>query len=239
MKVYTAIPPSLPSLSLAIGVFDGVHRGHSHLLSHLRGSTRAILTFSNHPLELLRPPAPPLLTPLPLKLTLLQSLSIDLAIILPFTPALSHQPYEEFLSLLPLKQLLLGEGDAFGRGREGTFEKLSLLGKKRGFEVTSVPKAFDASSRKIRSLIAEGDLKNAAHLLGRPHLLTHPFHSPCLPSFGTYTLSSGEGLHRLDPSTQSLTPPLTTHTLLSFDPKTPPRLEWELTHQHFSKEFHV
>ena len=174
MKVYTQIPDNLPPTALTIGNFDGVHLGHQALLKRLkeRASYTTVLTFTNHPLEILKPEAaPPLLTPLPPKLSLLEELGIDAVIALSFTQELASLPYDLFLQPFPLTHLILGTGEAFGKNREGTPENVLRLAAQRGFIAEYIDKILmdgePISSRHIRALIQAGDLKTASLLLGR------------------------------------------------------------------------
>lgn len=174
MKIFTTIPSDLPPTALALGNFDGVHLGHQALLRHLKSLAlhTTLVTFTNHPYEVLRPThVPTPLCTLEERLRLLEPFFLDIVITLPFTPALAQLTYEEFLAPFPLTHLLIGLGDAFGKDRGGTFETLRALGKKRGFTVSAMTKTHleDApiSSRRIREAIATGDLRLAQKLLGR------------------------------------------------------------------------
>ena len=174
MKTYNAIPTDLPPTALALGTFDGVHLGHRHLFQQLCKAAphTTLLTFSNHPLEILMPTqAPSLLTPLPRKLHLLEAFPIDVVIAIPFTQEFARLSYEELLSLFPLTHLFLGEGDAFGANREGTPPHLARLSLTRGFSLTYVPKLFldgsPISSQRIRQAIQAHNWHLASRLLGR------------------------------------------------------------------------
>jgi len=157
--------------ALTIGFFDGVHLGHRELLSRLRKHPHAtILTFSNHPKELLNPPAPELLIPHKEKIALLKSYA-DLLVILPFTAELAATPFEKLLSQFDLSHLLLGEGSAFGKGREGNEANVRRYAKTKGFTVEYIPKFHfqgkPVSSSWIRDAIGAGDMKLAHQLLGK------------------------------------------------------------------------
>lgn len=159
--------------AMTIGFFDGVHLGHQEILKLLRkrNSHATILTFSNHPRSIIKPPAPPLLIPLSQKIDLLKQYA-DEVILLPFTMELAATPYEELLSRFDLSHLILGAGSAFGRNREGNETNLRELAKKKGFTVEYAPKLLldgePISSSRIRKAIASNELTLATRLLGRP-----------------------------------------------------------------------
>ncbi len=162
--------------ALTIGVFDGVHRGHQHLFQVLanKGSLIQAITFSNHPAEVLKPSATPLqLTPLPLKLALLEDAGIEKTHVLSFTQELAELSYTDFLAPYSMEHLIVGDDAAIGRGRLGTPDALRLLGLQKGFQVHVVPKLQDRaeplSSTRIRAAVAQGNLEEAERLLGRPY----------------------------------------------------------------------
>lgn len=201
MKIYTSFPQDLPPTALTIGTFDGVHLGHRARLEHMRSLSphRTVLTFSNHPLSVLQGKSPPLLTPLPFKLSLLESLGIDAALVLPFDETLRSLPFEEVLSRIPLTHLVLSEGDAFGRDRQGHEKAVTRFAQERGFESLYLPKkslgSAPISSSRIRALIEAGQLKEAESLLGRPHALFFPElqQAPAaLPPDGVYPMFQGD-----------------------------------------------
>ena len=175
MKIYTAIPSEPSPTALAVGTFDGVHLGHLALLKRLREVSPhcTVLTFSNHPFEILRPgKAPSPIIPLAEKLSLFEQCGIDAAIAIPFTQEIASLSYEAFLKPFSLTHLLLGSGDAFGKGREGNLENLLCLSEERGFKLSYVDKVLldgqPISSRRIRTALAANDLELASRLLGRP-----------------------------------------------------------------------
>lgn len=171
---------------IAIGNFDGVHRGHAHLLANVantareRGVLPAALTFHPHPAEVLGRGAPRTLTRLSRKLELLAEVSPDLEVIVqPFDLALAHSTPREFAQLLTARHharlVVVGENFRFGRERSGNLETLQALGKELGFEVRATELlAIDGevvSSSRIRLAVANGELPLATRLLGRPHRL--------------------------------------------------------------------
>lgn len=175
----------VPRAVLGVGTLDGVHRGHQGLLHRVRmeaaatGGTPAVLTFAQHPLEIVRPEqAPPLITPLPLKLALLERLGMAAAAVIHFTPALAALEAEAFVEralveALRVRRLCVGYDFGFGRGRKGNVALLQELGPRLGFSVEVVPAVrIDGevvSSRLIRSLLAEGRVDEARRFLGRPY----------------------------------------------------------------------
>ena len=171
---------------LTIGVFDGVHLGHKHLISKLKelarkqGVLSGVITFSQHPQEVLSPQTRlPSLTGIEQKLALLRDEGVDIVIPLPFTPQLASLSPEQFLSLLKeylkMKGLVVGPDFALGKDRQGDIDALRRLGQKIGFSITVVPPmTIDGevvSSTAIRKALAEGDVKLAQKLLGRPFSL--------------------------------------------------------------------
>jgi len=156
--------------ALTIGFFDGVHLGHRALLQRLSEHPHAtILTFSNHPKEVLNPPAPPLLLPLEEKLSILQQYA-DEVLVVPFNLELASITFEELLSQFDLSHLLLGTGSVFGQGRKGDEEAVKRYAKSHGFTVEYLPKTlYDqevVSSSRIRRALAAGNTSLANHLLG-------------------------------------------------------------------------
>jgi riboflavin kinase/FMN adenylyltransferase len=167
---------------VAVGVFDGVHLGHQRLLHELLELSSAlrsvptVLTFRNHPDELLRGTAPPLLVSVPHRLRLLRRAGVQRLVLLDFEPRLQRLRAREFaeqllVARLHARGLLLGYDSALGRDREGTPEHFQLLGRELGFEVrVGAPFTVDGrtvSSTAIREAIAHGDLLGAYRLLGR------------------------------------------------------------------------
>lgn len=157
--------------ALTIGFFDGVHLGHQKLLKRLREHQHAtILTFSNHPLIVIKPPAPQQLLPLDEKISLLKPYA-DEVIVLPFSPEFASTSYDELLSQFKLTHLILGQGSVFGKNREGHEANVRKYAEAKGIVVEYIPKAFfqnePISSSRIRKAIAAGDLTLAHQLLGR------------------------------------------------------------------------
>ena len=171
---------------ITIGVFDGVHRGHAHLLQRLSQRARpdflpAALTFSNHPVSVLQPGRTvSFLTTPAQKARLLADQGIERVVSLEFTPALAQLTAREFVTLLVtelrMKGLVIGPDFALGRQREGNAAFLRELGRELGFWVETLePLLLDGTlvkSRAIRQAITDGEVAAAAHLLGRDYSLT-------------------------------------------------------------------
>ena len=184
MKLYHEISdiPPLPSpIALTIGNFDGLHLGHIHLIKRLKeltqdGGTSVILTFANHPAEVLYPTKKiPLLTTLEHKLHLFKEYEIDATLLLTFTKEFAELSYESFIhnlrEKLPFNHLILGEKASFGKNREGDKEHLKSLAESLNFEVEYLPKLSEngepISSGRLRKLIQTGELEEIEKLLGR------------------------------------------------------------------------
>ncbi len=177
-----ALRPDDGPLFVAVGVFDGLHRGHRYLLDHLRAeaarrSARAtVITFDAHPEEILLGKAPPILVDPAERLVRLGDAGIELTVVQPFDLALRMTPFEAFVAMIRERTALAGflmtPDAAFGHERGGTPAALAALGQSAGFEVVVVP-PFDIAGRQVRSAdirrrIAAGELAVAAELLGRP-----------------------------------------------------------------------
>ncbi len=173
-------------MALTIGVFDGVHPGHQHLIRSMRkkaeelGILSGVITFGWHPKALLDPKTElPYLTSLYERVNLIKSLGIDHVIVLSFTKELAELSASDFLSLLvehlKLKALVIGPDFALGKGRKGNADLIGELGKKMGFsvDVVSPIQVGDqvVSSTAIRQSLKEGIVRNITALLGRRYML--------------------------------------------------------------------
>jgi riboflavin kinase / FMN adenylyltransferase len=179
----STFPTSLPAPVLTIGNFDGVHLGHQAIFRTLRqrarqiGGTSVVLTFDPHPLKILAPErCPPLITPTPKKLALMQACNLDLVVCLPFTWQLANLTPVAFvaeilLGTIGMQEIYVGYDFAFGKGRSGTIALLQELGSRAGFQVHIIApitvEEHVASSSSIRQWILQGDVDEAALLLGR------------------------------------------------------------------------
>ncbi len=176
---------------VTVGTYDGVHLGHRALIGEARrraseaGLASVVLTFDRHPAAVLRPDrVPPLLTDLDDKLALLATTGVDLVVVLTFDEQRANESAEEFVSEvlvrgLRARQVVVGENFRFGHGRKGDVALLRELGAVEGFEVVGWPLATDpsgqpVSSTRVRALVHEGRVAEAAALLGRYHRLAGP-----------------------------------------------------------------
>ncbi|MDX1447578.1 MAG: bifunctional riboflavin kinase/FAD synthetase [Acidimicrobiia bacterium] len=180
-----------PGTAVAIGVFDGVHRGHQKVMADLTaGAAEAdlvpvALTFDPHPLEFLAPDrAPDLLTTVEQRHALLSSLGVAIVGVLPFLEIRDLDPRsfvtEILVFRLRARWVAVGENFRFGRDRGGDPNLLAELGDQHGFQVDVVEMVGDGgpdgviSSTRIRELLNSGDVSLAATLLGRPFELVGP-----------------------------------------------------------------
>jgi riboflavin kinase/FMN adenylyltransferase len=168
---------------LTIGNFDGLHVGHQRIMQTVTTRARAfdgeaaVYTFEPHPRKVLQPErAPRLLTTLEQKLELLEAAGVDVAIIEPFDRDFARLPAERFVRevlhqrIAPL-EVYVGYDFRYGRDRAGSMRTLTELGPHLGFAVTIVPEVKlgerDVNSTRIRELLGEGHVADAALLLGR------------------------------------------------------------------------
>jgi len=155
--------------AVAIGTFDGVHRGHLRVIDALResGLRSTVLTFDPHP-RLVLGYYVQLLTTFERRLELLQEAGPDETLAVEFTPELSRREPEEFvadyLTAIGARAVVAGEDFRFGAGRRGDVDLL----RRCGLDVRAVPLLEGVSSSRIRELVTGGDLRGAAQLLGRP-----------------------------------------------------------------------
>ncbi|RPH36005.1 MAG: bifunctional riboflavin kinase/FAD synthetase, partial [Chloroflexi bacterium] len=171
---------SIGPVALALGVFDGVHRGHRYLLSATREAAAArdarpvALVFDPPPIEVIRPDRiVERLAPLAENLEQISDGGVQ-PIPMTFDPAVRDLPPEVFLDRLgpglrPTAIVMTPDG-AFGKDRSGTPERLTEIGSQRGFEVVATaPETDDGviSSTRIRQALATGDVEAARRLLGR------------------------------------------------------------------------
>ena len=163
-------------LSLTIGNFDGLHLGHRAIFSKLR-KKKVVLTFANHPSEVLENKKQQLISTHEHKLQLLRNENVDISVILPFTDSFAKQSPEEFLvnirKKIAFSNLVLGSDAVFGFNRGGNKECISTLSKRFNFGVDYIEPVlsgdFKISSRTIRDHIKNGEFEAASALLGRPY----------------------------------------------------------------------
>ncbi len=170
---------------VAVGVFDGVHRGHQRILevahraARERSAELAVVTFEPHPDAVLGKATPqPPLTPVGEKCELLMGLGAKRVEVLHFDRRMADLEAEEFVRRyliegLGLVHLVAGADFALGRRRRGTIPALGEMGRRLGFSVEGVPlltlPGGPVTSTRIRALLAEGRVAEAAELLGRPY----------------------------------------------------------------------
>jgi riboflavin kinase / FMN adenylyltransferase len=156
--------------AVAIGTFDGVHRGHRATIEAAlaAGPRAAVVTFDPHPRRVLGYDVE-LITTLERRIELIEELEPDELLVLEFTPELSRLEPEEFVRevLVPLgaQVVVASEGFRFGKARRGDANLLQGL----GLDVRVVEPVEGVSSTRIRELLRAGDVVGAAALLGRPH----------------------------------------------------------------------
>jgi riboflavin kinase/FMN adenylyltransferase len=182
------VAPGRPS-AVTIGVFDGVHRGHQHLVGHLIETARAsdlatvAVTFNPHPRAVLKPgTAITYLTSLEERVELLQGLGLDAVAVLSFTSELSQLSAGDFLALLSdelkMRLLVVGPDFALGRGRTGTPEVARSIGERMGFRVDVAPLLAEdgdkVGSSAVRDALSLGDVELVTRLLGRPFSIRGP-----------------------------------------------------------------
>ena len=172
---------------VALGNFDGVHRGHRKILERVRrvagerGASPVVMTFEPHPPRVVRPDkAPPLLMTSAQKLEAFADLGMYGAAIVRFTPEMSRWTPEMFVRTvlvdwLRVAEVWVGANFLFGHDRAGNFSLLRLLGGRHGYRAEKIDpvryKEFVVSSTRIRRLISEGRVDEAGALLGHHYYL--------------------------------------------------------------------
>jgi riboflavin kinase/FMN adenylyltransferase len=172
---------------IAIGTFDGVHRGHQAVLAaataeaQSRGLATYVLTFSPHPMDVIGRGAPPPLTTLARRADLLLRAGADRVFVRHFDAAFatwspSRFAEELLVATLAAKRVAVGANFRFGADRAGDLPMLGALGAALGFEAYAQTMTSDArgplSSTRARQAIVAGDLEDAARVLGRPHAVS-------------------------------------------------------------------
>jgi riboflavin kinase/FMN adenylyltransferase len=170
---------------LTLGVFDGLHLGHQLVMRTVLERARAIgavptvITFDPHPRAVLHPEsAPPLLQTFDQKIEAFGGLGIEQVIVIRFNQSFAGIEAEDFLrdvvgERLQAREVYLGRGFAFGRGRRGNIELLKAVSERLGFHAEEVPevrlRGQRISSSTIRRLLSEGRVNLARRMLGRPY----------------------------------------------------------------------
>jgi riboflavin kinase/FMN adenylyltransferase len=172
---------------LALGNFDGLHRGHQKIIERVRrgaaerGGVGLVLTFDPHPPRVVRQDkAPRLLMTLPQKLEALEHAGVHGVAIVRFTHELSQWEPDAFVERvlvdwLRASEIWVGGNFLFGRERAGNFSLLRLLGQRYGFRAEKIDpvryKDFVVSSTRVRRLVSEGRVDEAAALLGHHYTI--------------------------------------------------------------------
>ncbi len=181
------LPHSYPRPVATIGNFDGVHLGHQMLMKDLVeraagiGGTPTVITFHPHPLQVLAPNnAPRQIQTLDQKLATIESLGIQLVIVIPFDLQFARTSAKNFVNeilcdKLHLSEIHVGPNFAFGHRREGSFNLLKEIGQQRGFVVAKIRqvqyRGSRVSSTAVRQALLAGQVGLARRLLARPYSL--------------------------------------------------------------------
>jgi riboflavin kinase/FMN adenylyltransferase len=171
----TSLPDAEPRpRHVAIGTFDGVHRGHQAVID----DADTVLTFDPHPLEILHPAAlPKLIMPFGVKRDVIEGLGVRELVVIPFDREFAQRSAEEFIERVLVERLgaekvSVGENFRFGAKAKGD---PAMLGSHSQFETRVVPlvevDGETVSSTRIRALVAAGDMEGARHCLGAPFMV--------------------------------------------------------------------
>ncbi len=182
VKGFRGIPADVRGAALAIGNFDGVHRGHQALLAETLAVSRnrnwpaAAMVFEPHPRLFFRPNEPLFaLTPLEEKLRLFRALDLDAAFVIAFDAEIASLPPAAFVDDvlvdgLAVSHVVIGYDFYFGKARSGTPDTMREFGATRGLGVTVIPPIAEAgevfSSSAVRARLSAGDVSGAAVELG-------------------------------------------------------------------------
>ncbi len=178
---WTGIDSAFQGASVAMGNFDGVHRGHLAVIDAARrpDAPLGVVTFEPHPRQVFAPDAPPFrLMNAEARRNRLAKLGVAVLYELPFTRDLANLPPEDFArdvlaGGLAISHVVVGADFQFGKARAGTAESLQDLGRRLGFDVTIQPLVGGdegaISSTAIRIALAEGRVQDAADMLGHYH----------------------------------------------------------------------
>lgn len=186
----TELASGTASVHAAIGVFDGVHRGHQAVIrqalaeARQHGGLAVVITFDRHPQSVVAPQrAPSLIQPLPRKLASIAALGVETTLLYHFDEAFSRQPAEVFANglaagLRGLRSISVGANFAFGYQRDGNVAVLKQHGARLGFAVLDAPPVMHGglpiSSTRIRQAIRAGELAEVNAMLGRPYAVCGP-----------------------------------------------------------------
>jgi riboflavin kinase / FMN adenylyltransferase len=173
--VVTSLPDAEPrSRHVAIGTFDGVHRGHQAVIE----GADTVLTFDPHPLEVIHPAAlPKLIMPFGVKRDVIEGLGVRELVVIPFDAEFAKRSAEDFIEHVLIEKLRaekvsVGENFRFGAKAKGD---PAMLAARSEFETRVVPlvevDGETVSSTRIRALVAAGDMEGARHCLGAPFMV--------------------------------------------------------------------
>lgn len=179
---YRSWDPLTHSSAVTVGVYDGVHLGHQHVLNSLvaSGLPVVVITFGAHPVEVIdREAAPDLLTSLERRIEILAEFGVSTTAIVDFDDDFRRLAAEEFIEKLLVatfraRRVAVGRGFRFGFKQLGDVALMRALGHRHNFVVDDVEileEGVPVRSTVIRALLREGDAAAAARLLGRPHRL--------------------------------------------------------------------
>lgn len=186
MKIVTGLPETAHTTHAVatVGVFDGMHRGHRHLMralashAHSCNHRAVVITFDPHPDQLLRPSTFDGLLQTPAQRMIdMASCGIDEVYVVPFTDEIRQHSADEFMARIKsasnITELWVGWDFALGRGREGTVERLRKIGETQGFSVEQIQRVQidDAtpSATHIRNALKDGNVSLANAMLGYQH----------------------------------------------------------------------
>lgn len=181
-------PTQLQHAVIALGNFDGLHKGHQVVLGRAKEIAKAsgkpfgVMTFEPHPRSLFCPNDPPYrITPPQLKRHLLEAMGVDVLFDIPFTREFSHVSAQDFINALLLDGAQLSHGVAghdfvFGYKRGGDVKLLREMLAARGVGCTEISPVVDSqnhiwSSTRVRAHIEKGEMREAAFILGRPFMV--------------------------------------------------------------------
>ncbi len=173
-------------VNIAIGIFDGIHRGHLKVISKAcsKPEVSVVLTFEPHPMSIISPEkAPPIISSIDCREVLLNELGVNKFMVLPFDKLRAGQEPEEFVEELvsncDLGSISVGDDFRFGKGRKGCVKLLKKFSKKYQFEVFEIERVKDKnglviSSSRVREKLLEVDFHAVSDLLGREFALSGP-----------------------------------------------------------------
>jgi riboflavin kinase/FMN adenylyltransferase len=182
--------PDGRKVSVAIGMFDGVHLGHQQVIrqaitdAEQHEGAAIVVTFDRHPNSIVAPDrVPPLIYSQPQKLRAIASLGVDATLVIPFTREFSAQPADEFIrsltsKLAPVYSICVGSSFVFGHRRSGDVALLQKLGRELGFVVHGIAAVSldnePVSSTRIREMVRGEEFDRASQMLGREYALNGP-----------------------------------------------------------------